>query len=96
MSNFENLYDEEYNKEAMRLMNLKSAGRILELPCEPGSEVYELTEDNGNIEIIERTMGLLNIVENLPNFGDTMFTNYDDAISARNIMESENANSNIH
>ena len=73
--------------EDKRLMNLKAAGRLLELPCEPGSAVYTLTEDNGDIDVVECTMGLLNIVENLPNFGDTIFTNYDDAVKAKNALE---------
>lgn len=86
MNDFD-IFNEECMKEAKRLMHLKAAGRLLELPCEPGSAVYTLTEDNGCVDVVECTMGLLNIVENLPNFGDTIFTNYDDAVKAKNALE---------
>lgn len=67
------------------LAELYEKGRIVILPCAPGSTIYRLKENpNGENRLEPCCMGVSQIIENISLFGKTYFTDF---ASARSVMD---------
>lgn len=80
MRDFEEHLSKELSEKAEELLDLYNAGRIVVLPCIPGSTIYKVKEQSNGKRIIEPyCMGLSQIVDNLSLFGELYFTDLEDA-----------------
>ena len=86
MKSFEKTFSEEYYKKAERLMDLEASGKLIELPCAPGSTIYVVKDNNGNTAIEPYVMGLSQIIEHMDDFGYTYFEDFEDAKKAAENM----------
>lgn len=80
MRDFETKVGKELSEKAEELLDLYNAGRIVVLPCIPGSTIYKLIEQpEGGYHIEPCCMGLSQIVDNMPLFGELYFAEFDEA-----------------